>query len=523
MMENNSFIRRHIKLLISLVLLLLAFFIVSSYGVVVTSLGSTPGGEKATITIGAGKNKKEFNLSPGEKKISLVKRSQNQIKATSSDAYTGAVFSLGLFGYKNLELNVEPQKASEAIGLSDGSCAVDNSKSVTFYRCNENGNFVNATVDGVSYFDNTDESLNPSQTVIKPYLSGYLSFTKEGDGLGIKGYAFENNSYKPLGSASLNFSGQISPTNIAVDTSSAKSSKFAVFDEKKYVLTIFKDASGKNLLTLDLREKLGKYKDNKTMVYMAGESLVLFNGAEVFVDEGELLASSEDEQRLLYVDLTSGRVVKEQLIDSELRVASIANGTSGKVVFYAYSGSPDKKDLYISDGEDIQKISVAGTVGQVVCWKNNKTFYLTLNDKEVVVYSPEDKIYRLVYDSKDKSIFGMSCFGGNVYLSHGPKNLSAADPRLESIKILDEDLSGTRLETLLPIGPGSIIDIDSAFSFRNEIHVNLLNTDVLDFSRNPNDRPLPKPRDPKKHQNNAIDFFKEQGVDTSKYKFIFSY
>ena len=117
----------------------------------------------------------------------------------------------------------------------------------------------------------------------------------------------------------------------------------------------------------------------------------------------------------------------------------------------------------------------------------------------------------------------MSCYDGSVYLSHSPKYVSVADPRLEFIKILEEDLSGGRLETLLPLGPGSIIDIDSASSFKKNVYVDLINTDTLDFTIDPNKAPKKMPQNPEKLQNNAIDFFKKQGIDISQYKFIFTY
>jgi len=524
-MDNASFLRRRKKLLISAALALVALFLVLNYAIVVTSLVATPTGEEATIKITSGEKGKEFKLQPGQRKISIVKKSSNQIKASSENSYTGAGFGLGLIGYKSFKISVDPQKRSETIGLSDGSCPVDNTSAnyITFYRCSTNGNYVNATRNGINYFSNISRGGESTSILIKPYLNGYLSFTQTDSKLVIEGFEVGENSYRSTDIASIDFEGSLGQGTVATDNSSSKSSKIAVFDTKNNRLTVLSGLNDKSPLTLLLQEKLKKYHSNKSLVNMSGNMLVLFNGSEVFQGEGELLTKSDSEQHLYYIDANTMELSKEQSVDRELKISYIANNANGDVIFYAYSEALSKKGLYLANSGGIEKVSVQGRVGGTVCWKDNNSFLFTSNDNEILAYSTSDKFYRLIYASTDKPIFGMSCYDGSAYLSHSPKYVSVADPRLEFIKIPDENLSGKRLETLLPLGPDVIIDIDSAFSFKKNVYVNLINTDILDFTVDPNKAPKQMPQNPKKLQNNAIDFFKKQGIDTSQYNFIFTY
>lgn len=523
-----DYLLNHRKLIILSLIGLAVLYLYTTFGLAITTVNSTPNNKEANVTFSDPSDTNsstKFTAQPQKRYFSLVKRSHNQFKAESGGAYSGKVVSFGLLWVKTINVSIEPQKKSEAIGMSAGSCAVDNLKAgyVMYYRCNATSDFVNFTNDGRTYTATTSSSVpETNNTIIKPYLNGYLKAVLVNRQLILEGFQYAGGKISPSAVNSIDFSDSLSQEVVATDFSSMDSEKIATFNQVSGDLTMF-DSLGSAGRKINLVDKLKKQSSNTFSLKLSGNKLVLISSQIVYEGEGNDITESKAPQNIFFIDFASGKILEEKSISKSLRVVSWSINESGDVVFYAVASKASDEGVYLATQKKIDKLVLPEAISAVACWKDPKNFYYILNNRDVMIYSLSDKSYRLAYSAGSALVVNIDCYAKELYVAYSPKGSSVTDPRFSFLKVSNAALGGTPIESVLPIGPGAAYEIDSAYSYRNTVYVNLINIDYYDPNIKVDDIAKLRPKNPQKIQDGALNFFKSQGVDVSKYKFEFSY
>lgn len=515
------------RFLIPVTLITAGAYLFANFGVIVISIESTPDNKPAKVALrdyAGTKGGEEFELELGRKKISLVSKSKSvQVIARSQDSYQGAVVDWGLAGYKNIKISIDKLRKVEAIGSSPERCAVDYAQQnyVFYYDCGSGSNITSLTRDGVNYSRNSNQTgSNPSNGFIKPYLDGYLSAQELDGQVRLQAYSLDGSSKKPLNTQNIEYSGGLKG-RFTVDDTNRKSESVAIFNQSSKELALL-DRLSASPRVLNLNKDLEGYEKNASMLSLSNGMLALFSGSAVFVDEGENISQPAERQSFFFISHATGKVVKKVDVDKKLRVVNFALNND-KIIFYAISKDKGSSGFYVAGSEGVKRVRVPGLTSQNACWKDGSSFYYVLNNRDVLLYSLANNTFSLVYSTNESLVYDLSCYGGDAYVSYSAKNSSAMSPRLSFIKILNGFINGRHAESLLPLGPGALLDIDKAYSFRNNVYVDLINTDIYDPAVNPLDIPKLKPKDPEKHKNNALNYFRDKGVDVSQYNFVFSF
>jgi hypothetical protein len=476
----------------------------------------------------------------------ILPKGDYTIGVKGSDKFSVYDARLGGLSKREISVKVKPQKKLKNLGSSSFDCTLERPSVFTkiFYPCSDYGGvfevkkegqlsqaFIDPAIEKLSVHSHGllgagDETNSTPTYDLLPYLSGVLSASSVDNNLSINhfGVSEEGAAVKLAGSTAINgFEGQLSNDSFAVinDTSGKK---FAILDRTKKSVLVFRDASDKDPVRIDVSKELKDDKEEQAVrIAMSNDSiflLVSYKTDRLEFDESHDFEPSEEhkddelvvDQRLHILNIVEEKVVKSYKIpDDVLTFLKIAASPDGNLLMIPRSTNIRGGVHLVSAGK-YEVLRMPQNDLKDMCWKEPGVFYYSIaTGNQIYERSIPQQASFLSYSSSFNIVRGLNCINGGLYLSSDDSKDGSKD--LVHYVLSEEIHSGARLEGLLPL----YLDVGVDTLKVTQRDLVLVVEQIDDDDKNPS---TPSKRTA---EQKIIERLKGEGVNTEGLKLVFDY
>lgn len=476
-MDNSPTLnKKHIVLIIlGLTFLMVTVFFFTHSIVIIKGTGD----DKKSVYIHQGSEgqQKVFNVTKNSKTMILPKGTYT-IEVSSGDKQSLYQRRFGSFSISTVSVNVVSQKKSLSLGTSSFRCAStpDQGQSIIFYPCNPSyAEALDIKRNGA--LTNIRQSLDPHETpgihaddersdsagsIIKPYHGGYLEALSLSNALFMRERTSTGDVISSEISEVKNFQSIISDTHFAT-VNDKNNTTFAILDQEKYILWIFKNAQDTNPTRIDLtKEKPTKDGVLVEQLFLSGDFAYVTltrdsSTLETHDSEGEVDEKLEDEvetanaeQKIIKVDIKKGTVSKVIKLPDDFLVRQISASSSGNILLTPHFSSEIQRITVLRNGT-LENIPFLSNDIRNICWEDGENFYYSTGDgNKLYKYSLKDNGSFLIYENPVATIASLSCAFGNLSFTL----TSEKDGIIEGYNhfaLDNKNRSGNNLESVLPL------------------------------------------------------------------------
>lgn len=457
----------------------------------------------------------DFVQEPSTSSYKLLRRGSYNIEYSSGDKKTLLAENMGYFDIKSLTANLHSQKMSQNIGIdpSVGCFFAIKSEGYLKYPCREDENvspYLFKQDASVEYIEHSDGDNNSGQSYYVPYKDMLLVFEQNDKKLHTSAL-LSSPELKQQKITDLDVSSQLNNNLISADSSGSENGYFGFIDDKE--LVYFSDINNQQAQRIDLSNKIKPLDGYSTKLTMSGDFAYVFSGYDSSLLGTDESAEFNDGQQILLIINMKNKVIDEYK-DFSNSIVDEFSASNNKIYVSSSSAKKDYKQSYYIDQLSGSKTLLPYTETSSICSVDGGLYYKNNND--LFYYEQQDNQSRLVYSST-KPLSMVSCYKNRAYISL----VDIEKGKYIHIELLDAELSGQRIENILPLYNLDYANIVSATVYKDQINVKLLNSDAY-FNREDSEY-KPGTAYFETDKNKAFQELKNKNVALEKYKINYSY
>lgn len=469
-MYDSSTISRSlvIKVLLGLLVIFGFMYALTHSMVVIKAVGD----EEKTVRIywGEGESQqKQFTLKQGSKSL-LLPAGPYAVEITSGEKYTRYDKKAGRFSRQTVNVEVEAQKKSTALGVAPYSCSVSKNlgQDATYYPCSPSGGTVLGIKSGKAILGSNPGGLAPSESeseegtssVLKPYRDGFLEAAAQNNILYMRERSL-NGNLKSAGITEVKgFTGRLDDSVFAV-AGDARTTRISILDKERKELWLFDSPADTSPQKVDLADELADLNEVQAVAVIADR-----NAARVVVsrDPGALethdaageeapsieksVEEANSQQKIITVSYASAEVSDVHDLPKTLVVRKLVGNANGTLLFVPHYA--DKPKAYLFADKQLSELPFAANDIQDACWKNLDNLYYSSGDQnQIFRYSLSKQAAFLVYENPSASIGRLSCAFDEVSFTLEAEDDGIVDEQVH-YQLTDLPMTGGRLESVLP-------------------------------------------------------------------------
>lgn len=504
--------RKNIIIFIVVSFLIIILFTVISGGIVVVESKNSSNIEGTVSRLDETSDDKSIELDSLFGKIIYLKNGSYNLKFENSKNSQETNYQLHVSGLSinNIRLDFKNQKNSLNIGYSPFGCSYYDLSNlqVAYYDC-LSGDKANQQIELSKDGGNTVFPVK-NYSHLSFYMGGVIGVDTTQPKLS-SGYLADNQfvvtSQSTIDKSILNGG------ELVTNTTSKDDPRFAVFNNKKRNITVFRHVGDSEPLIIGLKDNVTNRSEHRVLLTEKYVYVFSGNNPDSSLGESDNTSDKTPEQRLTIFDTTNGSTVKTHIIPNELVVKGISTNEKNRAALVAFDKNNNINNI-LKTSPDLQKLEsniIGNFADSNFCYIGNDIYYKDINSK-LLSYSTINKGSFLSYENTSGDVANISCLYKNIYLALVGSDGLYDDTSYRHIVLESTDYGSSyvRSESLLPII--GIDGISTADIYLNNINVILNKPEsvggcVVDESK----------------RNSVLLYFKNKGFDTNNLTFNVNY